>query len=537
MGLPPLLPSLSAPSDLTPEPLRRAQRALGAAHTKYEAGALDDAVALLAIAETGTLDDLERARLHLLRAQIAFASRRGSEAPPLLLGAARELESVDANLARATYLEAFSAALFAGRLARGGGVIEVAEAVRAGSPSPHRARPSELLLSGLAIRFTDGYSAGAPILKEALSAYRRDAVLPPEDARWLWFACWAAADLWDDETWDLLSARQFELVRAAGALTAIPFALTARSAVHLVCGDVHTASSQIDEIRTVSEATGIATPPYGPLWLAGLRGREAELSRLMETAVDEAIARGEGYALADAELVRAILYNGLGRYEAALSVFGPDGERSHDINTPPRAVAEVIEAAVRCEERQLARRLLDVLAEMAQASGTDWVVGVEARSRALVSAGENADNLYRRAIERLSHTRLRFELARAHLLYGEWLRRERRRLDAREQLRAALAMFTVMGTEAFAGRAERELLATGEHVRKRTAETREELTPQEAQIARLARDGLSNEQISTRLFISQHTVAYHLRKVFTKLDITSRTQLERVLEREPSSAL
>jgi len=518
---------------LTPERSRRAQRALAAAQTTYEAGALDDALALLSNSETGAVDDLLRGRVALLRAQIVFASRRGSDAPPLLLRAARELESVDANLARTTYLEAFSAALFAGRLARGGGVVEVAEAVRAGSPPPQRARPSDLLVYGLAIRFTKGYSAGAPILKEALRAFRRDAVLPPEDARWLWFACWAAADLWDDETWDLLSARQLELVRAAGALTAIPFALTARSAVHLVCGDVHAAASQVDEIRTVSEATGIATPPYGPLWLAGLRGREAELSRLMETAVDEAMARGEGYALADAELVSAILYNGLGRYEAALSLFGADGERSYDINTPPRAVAEVIEAAVRCGERQLATRLLDRLAEMARASGTDWVVGVEARSRALLSDGDAAERLYREAIERLERTRLRVDLARAQLVYGEWLRRERRRLDAREHLRTALEMFTGMGTEAFAGRAERELVATGERARKRTVETREELTAQEAQVARLARDGLSNSAIGERLFISQHTVAYHLRKVFTKLDITSRNQLGRMLP--PSS--
>ncbi len=518
---------------LTPEPSGHAERALAAAQTKYEAGALDDAVALLATSETGAVDGLLRGRVELLRAQIVFASRRGSDAPPLLLRAARELESVDANLARTTYLEAFSAALFAGRLAHGGGVVEVAEAVRAGAPSPQRARPSDLLTYGLAIRFTEGYSAGAPILKEALSAFRRDPVLPPADARWLWLACWAAADLWDDEAWDLLSARQLELVRAAGALTAIPFALTARSAVNLVCGDVHAAAAQVDEIRAVSEATGIATPPYGPLWLAGLQGREAELSRLMKTAVQEATARGEGYAQADAELVRAILYNGLGRYEATLSVFGSDGGRSYDINTPPRAVAEVIEAAVRREQRRLATRLLDRLAEMARASRTDWVVGVEARSRALVSAGNNADDLYRKAIERLSHTRLRLELARARLLYGEWLRRERRRLDAREQLRSALEMFTGLGTEAFAGRAERELLATGEHARKRRVETREELTPQEAQIARLARDGLSNEEISTRLIIGQHTVAYHLRKVFTKLNITSRTQIGRAL---PASA-
>jgi DNA-binding CsgD family transcriptional regulator len=520
---------------LTPERSRRARRALAAAQTKYEAGALDDALALLSNAEKDGVDDLLRGRTALLRARIVFASRRGSDAPPLLLRAARELESVDATLARATYLEAFSAALFAGRLARGAGVVEVAEAVRAGSPPPERARPSDLLLHGLAIRFTKGYSAGAPILRQALSAFRRDAVLPPEDARWLWFACWAAADLWDDETWDLLSARQLEGVRAAGALTAIPFALTARSAVHLVCGDVRAAASQVDEIRTVSEATGIAIPPYGPLWLAGLRGREAELSRLMETAVDEAVARGEGYALADAELVRAILYNGLGRYEVALSVFGADGERSYDLNTPPRAVAEVIEAAVRCGERQLASRLLDRLAEMARASGTDWVLGVEARSRALLSDGDAADKLYREAIERLERTRLRLDLARARLLYGEWLRRERRRLDARQHLRAAVEMFRRMDTDGFAGRAERELLATGERARKRTVETREDLTAQEAQVARLAREGLSNAAIGERLFISQHTVAYHLRKVFSKLGISSRNQLGAALS-EPADA-
>jgi DNA-binding CsgD family transcriptional regulator len=526
---------LERASALTPGPQRRAQRALAAAQTKYEAGALDDSLYLLSIAEAGAVDDLLRGRAALLRAQIAFASRRGSDAPPLLLRAARELQSVDAGLACATYLEAFAAALFAGRLAHGGGLVEVAEAVQADSPSPRPGHPSDLLLRGLAIRFTDGYSAGAPILKEALSAYRRDAVPLPEDARWLWLACWAAADLWDDETWDLLSARQLELVRAAGALTAIPLALTARSAVHLVCGDVDAAVSQIDEIRTVSEATGIATPPYGPLWLAGLRGREAELSQLIPTAVDEATARGEGYALADAELVRAILYNGLGRYQAALSVFGADGERSNDINTPPRAVAEVIEAAVRCEERQLARRLLDGLSEMARASGTDWVLGIEARSRALLSEGAGADDVYREAIERLAHTLLQLELARAHLLYGEWLRRERRRLDAREQLRTAFEMFNAMGIGAFAGRAERELRATGERVQKRSPEMRDELTVQESQVARLARTGLSNAEIGERLFISQHTVAYHLRKVFNKLEITSRNQLGQALP-ESSSA-
>jgi DNA-binding CsgD family transcriptional regulator len=521
---------LEGAAALTPERSRRAQRALAAAQAKYEAGALEEALALLATAEDGPAEDRLRARVHLLRAQIAFASTRGSDASPLLLESAREIAPVDPSLARATYLEAFSAALFAGRLARGRGVVDVAEAVRAGSPPPKVPRPPDLLLHGLAIRFTEGYASGAPILKEALTAFRDDPNLRAEDLRWLWFACWAAADLWDDETWDLLSARQLDLVRSSGALSAIPFVLTARSAVHLVSGDVHAAASQVDEIKAVSEATGIAAPPYGPLWLAALRGSDAELDRLLETAVSEAVARGEGYALADAELVRAVLYNGLGRYEAAVSVFGPGGERSYDVNSPPRAVAEVIEAAVRCERYELASDLVGRLADMARASGTDWVLGIEARSRALLlSEGDSAEDLYNEAIERLSRTRLRLELARSHLVYGEWLRRKRRRLDAGRQLRSAFQMFTSMGAEAFAGRAERELLALGERPRKRDAPGQDELTAQEAQIAQLARDGLSNAEIGARVFLSQHTVAYHLRKVFAKLDITSRSQLRHAL--------
>jgi DNA-binding CsgD family transcriptional regulator len=527
---------LDRAAELTPEPSPQARRALLAAQAKYEAGALEDAVSLLATAEKGPADGLRGARVHLLRAQIAFASRRGSDAPPLLLEAAREFEPLDPSLARATYLEAFSAALFAGRLARGHGIVDVAEAVSAGPPTPKDTRPPDLLLHGLAVRFTQGYPAGAPILKAALAAFRDDEALRAEDARWLWFACWAAADLWDDDTWDLLSARQLELVRSAGALSAIPFVLTARAAFHLVSGDVHAATSQVDEIAAVSEATGIAAPPYAPFWLAALRGREEEVSQLLETVVSQAVARGEGYALADAELVRAVLYNGLGRYEAAVLAFGPGGERSYDVNTPPRAVAEVIEAAVRCERYELATSLLDRLAEMARASGTNWVLGVEARSRALLAAAGSAEDLYREAIEILAHTRLRLELARGHLVYGEWLRRERRRIDARRQLGSALEMFTNMGTEAFTGRAERELLASGGRLRKRTAPTRDELTPQEAQISRLARDGLSNAEIGERLFISQHTVAYHLRKVFSKLDITSRSELRRVLGESASAS-
>jgi DNA-binding CsgD family transcriptional regulator len=523
---------------LTPEPARRAQRALAAAQTKYEAGALDDALTLLATVEPGALGDLERARVDLLRAQIAFASGRGSDAPPLLLKAARELEAVDPDLARATYLEALAAARFAGPLGHGPGVVEVSEAALAGPPPPpQQPRPSDLLLQGLTLLFTEGYAAGPRVLKEALSAFRRQTVLPPREARWLPLACQAAADVWDDATWRLLSTRELERARDTGALTAMPLVLSTLGYIHAISGELPAAEALLDEINAATEATGIPSHRYVALWIAALRGREAELSQLIDTTVSEAVARGEGFALAITDQVSAVLNNGLGRYDVALAAVrqAVDVELSSEMGSP-RAVAELIEAAVRCGEHSLAERALERLAVTTRASGTDWALGVEARSRALLSDGDAADGLYREAIERLGRTRNLLQLARAHLLYGEWLRRERRRVDAREQLRIALEMFTSMGIEAFAGRAERELLSTGERVRKRSVETREELTAQESHVARLARDGLSNAAIGARLFISQHTVAYHLRKVFSKLDITSRNQLGQVLPAGPDSA-
>ena len=516
-------------SDLTPDPLRRAQRALGAAQTKYEAGALGDAVALLATAETGTLDDLERARVHLLRGQIAFARRHGGDAPRLLLSAARELEAVDPLLARATYLEALWAARFSGRLTRGTGVVEVSKAALAGPPPPQSPRPPDLLLEGWAIRFTEGYATAAAILKQALSAFRCDPGAPAEEVQWLSLACLTAADLWDDETWRLLSARQLEVAKDVGAMTAMPSALGAVSLCLAVSGELARAESLLDEMRAAADATGMEIAPYPALWLAALRGRDAELSQLCETTARDAFARGEGFALATTEHVSAILNNGLGRFQAAMAAVQDASESPDEIGSSTWAVAELTEAAVRCGEHRLAERALERLAETTSAAGTDWALGVEARSRALLRHGNDAERLYLEAIERLGRTSMRVQLARAHLLYGEWLRRGRRRRDARRDLRMAFEMFTSMGIEAFAGRAERELLATGERARKRTVETRDELTAQEAQVARLARDGLSNVEIGQRLFISQHTVSYHLRKVFTKLDITSRTQLDRVL--------
>ena len=519
---------------LTSNPSRRARRALAAAQAKCEAGSFDDALVLLDTADVAALDDLDRARVDALRAAIAFAARRASDASPLLLKAARRFEAVDASLARATYLEALRAAGFAGRLARGAGVAEVSKAALAGPPPPSPPRPPDLLLQGRAIQYTDGLAAGAPMVKAALRGFRRAPDLP---SRWLSLASYAAADVWDDETWRVLSERDVESARRDGALTALPLALSHFGYIRAISGEVALAESLLDEIRAAAEATGIPSHNYVALWVAALRGREDELAKLVETTATDALARGEGFVLGITRQATAAMNNGLGRYDVALAAVreAVDVEPSDEMGSP-RTMPELIEAAVRCGERPLAERALERLAESTRAGDTDWGLGLEARSRALLSDGDVADDLYREAIERLGRTRNRLQLARTHLLYGEWLRRERRRLDAREQVRTALEMFTSMGTEVFTARAERELLATGERVRQRSIDTGDELTAQEAQIARLARDGLSNAAIGARLFISRHTVAYHLRKVYSKLGIISRNQLGQVLpDYQPTS--
>ncbi|HWD69482.1 MAG TPA: LuxR C-terminal-related transcriptional regulator, partial [Solirubrobacteraceae bacterium] len=511
---------------LSLEPSRRAQRALAAAETKFEAGALDDALGLLQTAESGTaLDDLVRARVHLLRAQIAFASRRGSDAAPLLLAAARELEAVDPSLARATYLEALSAATFAGRLVHGGGSVEISKSALAGPPPPEKPQPSDLLLQGLAVRDTEGYAAGAPLLKEALTAFQREADLSPNDARWLWFASLIAMYMWDDAAWTVLFARHLELARRTGALPAIAFTLGTGTTVYAFFGELRTAALLEEEHRAASEATGIASNPVPRLGLASLRGREAEFAELIRTTVRQAEARGEGIALTTAEFLSGGLYNGLGRYEAALAAVLP-AERFCTEGPAIWALTELIEAAVRSGQPERARRAFERVQETTRAAGTDWALGIEARMRALLSGGDDADELYREAITRLRRTRIRVQLARTHLLYGEWLRRQRRRLDAREELRTAHELFTDFGVESFAERARVELEATGLRARKRTVDTLDQLTPQETQVARLAAEGHTNREIAARLFISASTVEYHLRKAFRKLDVKSRTQLE-----------
>jgi DNA-binding CsgD family transcriptional regulator len=521
---------LERSSALTPKPGRRAERALAAAQAKAQAGAFDAALGLLATAQAGPLDEFQRARADLLQAQIAFAVSRGSDAPPLLLTAAKRLEPLDVGLARETYLEALQAAMFVGRLARGGGLPEVAQAARGAPASSHPRRAADLLLDGLVLLITEGYPAGTPMLRRALSAFRSEDISREEGLRWLWLACRAAVDLWDDETWYVLSARHVQLARDAGALSVLPIALISRMGVYLWTGELSGAASLNHEVEAVTEATGSHLAPYGALGLAAFRGREAEASGLIETSMKEVVDRGEGQGLALMDWTSAVLYNGVGRYEDALDAAQQAGEHPEELPFG-WGLVELIEAATRSGKAARATDALQRLSETTRASGTDWALGIEARSRALLSDGEAAERLYREAIDRLGHTRVRWALARAHLLYGEWLRRENRRIDAREQLRTAHRMLTSIGADGFAERAARELRATGEQVRKRTPETTttSQLTARETQISQLAGDGLSNPEIAAQLFMSRRTVEYHLHKIFTKLAISSRNQLHGAL--------
>jgi DNA-binding CsgD family transcriptional regulator len=528
---------LERAAGLTVDPGRRAERALAAARAKLSAGAPNAALEVLATVETGPLDELQSAYIGVLHAEIAFAMNRGSDAPPLLLKAAKQLEPLNAELARETYLDALATALVVGRLSSGGGVLEAAQAARAGPPSPEPPRPADLLLDGLALLVTEGYTAGVPTLKRALIAFRSDEISRDEGIRWLSLACTCAMELWDDEGWHDLAARQVRVIRDTGALNVLPIALANQMGLHLHAGERAAAALLIEEMERVAEATGGRLPTCSHLALAAWHGREAEALALIEGGTTEMVGQNEGRALTVAQYLTAMLYNGLGRYEQALAAAKDAVAHPEELGSSSWALAELVEAAARTGNAEIAADALERLSEMARATGTDWALGVEARSRALVSDGEVADGLYREAIERLGRTRVAVERARAHLVYGEWLRRERRRLDAREQLRTAHETFATMGMEAFAERAARELRATGETARKRTVETTDELTAQEGQIAALARDGLSNPEIGAQLFISPRTVEYHLHKVFGKLGIRSRSELERVLSGDKDVAV
>jgi len=516
---------------LTPVPARRAQRALRAAAAHNDAGIPDAALRMLAVAKDAPLDAVQSANHERLRARVAFASQRGNEGPPLLLDAARRLAPVDSAPSRETYLEALLAAAFVGHLDRRHGLVAAAEAALSAPAAPDPPRTIDLLLDALATRYTAGYAAAVPQYKRVVRAFLESRT--GDDLRWFTLACGIAGDLWDDDALHTLAVRQVELAREAGALGLLPMALSHLAGVRMHAGDFRAAAAANDEADAITHATGGQPYEYTATMLAAWGGREQETLELIDTMRENAQARREGRGVSSADNATAVLYVGLGRYDIALPAAQRVCER--DDTDFGWTATELIEAAARAGKHELATATVDQLTARTRASGTDYALGLEARSRALVTDDAvAADALYGEAIARLGGTRMRTQLARAHLVYGEWLRRERRVTAARAQLRTANEMFTAMGAEAFADRAARELLATGEHVRARSAATSWELTGQEARVAELAGDGASNPEIAAQLYISPRTVEYHLHKVFTKLSINSRHQLAGALERSPT---
>jgi ATP/maltotriose-dependent transcriptional regulator MalT len=517
---------------LTGDPGRRAERALAAAETSLQAGAFDAALGLLATAEAGSLNELQHARLELVRAEASYSQNRGSDAPALLLRVAKALDQLDPELARQTYLDAWSSALFAGKLASSGSLHHVSRQALIAPRQPGPPRASDLLLEGFALAFTDGRAAAAPVLGRAASAFvARDASVE-EVLRWGWLATAAAVMVWDYETCVAIASRGVQLAREVGALTVLAVSVNVLTQAVVLGGQFGAATLLVDEADSVTEATGARVAPYGALVLAGLQGREGYASELIGETIEASTRGGQGTAVQYAYWARSLLLNGLGRYDEALAAAEEASDDTPELFVAVWAAIELLEAATRSNRPEVANRAIERIVQATSVAPTDWALGIQARCRALQSEGEPSERLYREAIERLARTRLRPELARAHLLYGEWLRGQDRRADAREELRAAHDQLASIGMEAFAERARAGLQAIGEKVLKRTVETRDDLTAQERQIARLARDGLSNPEIGARLFLSPRTVEWHLRKVFTKTGISSRRQLSSVL---PSS--
>lgn len=518
---------LERSAELTADPARRGERAMAAAQAAFDAGAPQAASELLATAKMCPLDEHQQATLDRLRARVEYARTRGRGGAATLLASAKRLEPIDLQLARETYLEALWAAVRAGRFGNPGELTKVAQAAGAAPASIGPQRAIDLLLDGLVARATNGYAAAVPLLTEAVAALRREG-LAGYDIGWCWLACQTAMDLWDDEACAELSGSLADVARDTGALVALPFALNYVAAHRLFAGEFAAAAQLIDEADAISHATGNARVADFSVLLAAWRGQQNRVAQLRETSIQDATQRGDGLAVAAVEWAVAVLNNGLGAYGEALA----SAQRASDHDALGFGVwvlPELVEAAARSGEPEIAREALEQLTMRTSLSGTQWAAGIEARSRALISDDDDAERFYTEAIERLGRCRITVHLSRARLIYGEWLRRQNRRSDAREQLRAAYELFEAMGADAFAERTRRELLATGETVRQRAASARDALTDQEAVIARLAGEGQTNPEIAAQLFLSPRTVEWHLRKVFSKLDVSSRKQLRAAL--------
>ena len=518
---------LERAASLTPDPARRAERQLAAAWRKCDGGALDAALALLAAVEAGPEDALRAAEAQHLRGQIAYDQRRAVEAARLLLDAARLLEPLDCELARETYLDALGAAILSS--ATDDAARDVAVAARAAPRPRGQAGATDLILDALATRFVEGHAAAAPALRRALTNLSSIDYGAEDVARLLWlggrpFSGYIATELWDFQAARAMAELQVQRARDAGALVLLQFALHALAVNELLAGNLTNAAALIEEDRMVADITGNPPVGYATTLLAALRGADDEASRLITAARDEAWSLGQGRIVNYADYASAVLNNGLARHDvaalAAREAFDRDAVGGYQM----MVVSELAEAASRTGDTALVAAAVQRMSERARATPTDWALGIEARLRAMLG-GEEAEAAYRESIQHLDRAGLRLELARGHLLYGEWLRRAGQRIKAREQLRTAHDMLSTMGVAAFAERARRELALVGDKAPRRSVETFEELTLQEFHIARLARDGLSNAEIGTRLFLSPRTVEWHLGKVFTKLGVSSRRQL------------
>jgi DNA-binding CsgD family transcriptional regulator len=522
---------------LTQDPERRAERALAATQAELHAGGFEEALRLLATAEIDARNELQRARVDLLRGHIAMTAGPVAEASAQLLKAARRLEPLDAGLARETYLDAWGAAWFAGQFATSGQLFEVSQAARAAPASSGVPRLSDLLLDGLSLLVCEGRAAAVPTLRKAVRAFPGEEISVEKGLQWGGLAAAAAAMLWDFESMAAVMSRQTELARTSGALAPLCLTLTGDIYVMTWRGELAAAAALAAELDALTAAIGIQQAPMGGPFLAALRGDEPQSSEVIEAAIGLASSRGEGYAAQVGLLAAAVLSNGLARYEQALSLSLQASQVAPELHLAAWALPEVIEAAVRTGNDAIAAEALERLVESTKWSEGDWDRGMVARCRGLVSNDQTAGAHYRGAVECLGRTALRPELARAHLLYGEWLRRQNRRVDARDQLRLAYDMFSDIGMHAFSERARHELLATGEKVRKRQEGTRNDLTPQEEQVARLALEGRTNPEIGAQLYISARTVEWHLRKVFTKLGITSRRELRDALSAQAGDGM
>jgi DNA-binding CsgD family transcriptional regulator len=516
---------------LTADPAARARRALSAARANHAAGNIDGAQHLLTVAESGPADPAREAQIEFQRARIEFATRRDDATPQLLLDAAHRLRAHSPALARDAHLEALTASMFSSRGPAAPSVRTVAQAAR-DSAAEGSADPVDLLLDALTARALDGPGAAADAFSRALKAFGGDG-LDSAARGWSWLAALAAADGWNEDAWATLAARnRHDCGENGGAGHVAPslgHPFTQTALIDLFHGRFQAAHDIIARGNARALSTLGAPPTPASLVLAAWQGKKDLLRGVLPTARRQARQRGDALTLAATQLAEAVLHNGAGHYEQALAA-AREAVEADQLALSGWARAELIEAGTRCGRRDLAAAALSRLDTDADAARTPWALGVRAAAHALLADAPSAEPLYREAIDRLSETGIRVQLARAQLLYGEWLRRQNRRVDAREPLRAAQQMFATIGAEGFALRASTELLATGERVRKRNVETGRQLTTQESRIGYLARDGLSNSEIGARLFLSPRTVEYHLHKVFAKLGITSRTELHLVLQ-------